>query len=115
MLHPVSHAFHQPYTRQHICYSAICLANSVCLSRVYCIKTAERIIKILSLPDRPIILVFSRPVEIHSGARENIVGPYHPSPHSVCLEIEGVEREETWGEVSPHHPTRGSGERRKLP
>jgi len=25
------------------------------------------------------------------------------SPHSVCLEIE------TWGEVSPHHPTMGSG------
>jgi len=33
---------------------------SVCLSvtRVYCIKTAERIIEILSLSDRPIILVF---------------------------------------------------------
>jgi len=29
-----------------------------------------------------------RPVESHSGARENIVaGPYHP-PRSVCLEIE---------------------------
>ena len=29
-----------------------------------------------------------RPVESHSGARENIIaGPYHP-PHSVCLEIE---------------------------
>ena len=29
-----------------------------------------------------------RPVESHSGARENInVGPYHPLP-SVCLEIE---------------------------
>ena len=24
-------------------------------------------------------------------------------------------REDTWGEVSPHHPTKGSGERRKLP
>jgi len=32
------------------------------------------------------------------------------SPHSACLEME-----ETWREVSPHHPTRGSGERRKLP
>jgi len=33
---------------------------SVCLSvtRVYCIKTAKRIIEILSLSDRPIILVF---------------------------------------------------------
>jgi len=33
---------------------------SVCLSVtcVYCIKTAERIIEILSLSDRPIILVF---------------------------------------------------------
>jgi len=42
----------------------ICHANSVCLSvrlsitRVYCIKTAERIIGILSPSDRPIILVF---------------------------------------------------------
>ena len=45
--------------------------------------------------------------------RENIIaGPYHPL-HSVCLEIDGVET--TWGEVSPHHPTRGSGEHRKLP
>jgi len=33
---------------------------SVCLSvtRVYCVKTAERIIEILSLSDRPVILVF---------------------------------------------------------
>jgi len=31
----------------------------------------------------------SRPVQSHSGARENIIaGPYHPRPvHSVCLEI----------------------------
>ena len=29
-------------------------------------------------------------------------------------EAEGVEREETWGEVSTHHPNRGLGERRKL-
>jgi len=28
------------------------------VTRVYCIKTAERIIEILSLSDRPIILVF---------------------------------------------------------
>ena len=28
------------------------------VTRVYCIKTAERIIEILSPPDRPIILVF---------------------------------------------------------
>jgi len=42
----------------------ICHANSVCLSvplsvtRVYCFKTAERIIESLSRSDRPIILVF---------------------------------------------------------
>jgi len=42
----------------------ICHANSVCLSvrlsatRVYCIKTAERVIEILSPSDRPIIPVF---------------------------------------------------------
>jgi len=38
----------------------ICHANSVCpsITRVYCIKTAECIIEILSLSDRYIILVF---------------------------------------------------------
>ena len=31
----------------------------------------------------------TRPVESHSGARENIIaGPYHSPPHFVCLEIE---------------------------
>jgi len=45
----------------------ICHANSVCLSvcpsvtRMLRVKTAERIIEILSLSDRPIILVFSTP------------------------------------------------------
>jgi len=34
------------------------------------------------------------------------------SPHCVCLEIETPKGAETWGEVSPHHPTRGSGERK---
>jgi len=29
--------------------------------------------------------------------------------------VDSVEREETWGRVSPHHPTRGLGKRRKLP
>ena len=41
-------------------------ANSVCLyvTRVYCIKTAERIIEILSRSDRPIILVFRHQVSL---------------------------------------------------
>ena len=30
-------------------------------------------------------------------------------------DAEGIEMEETLGEVFPHHPTSGSGERRKLP
>jgi len=55
------------YARQHICYSAymprqfrpsVCLSVCPSVTRVYCIKTAERIIEILSLSDRPIILVF---------------------------------------------------------
>jgi len=51
------------YARQHICYSAYMSRQfrlSVCpsVTRVYCIKTAERIIEILSPSDRPIILVF---------------------------------------------------------
>ena len=42
----------------------VCHANSVCpsvcpsVTRVYCVKTAERIIEILSPSDRPNILVF---------------------------------------------------------
>ena len=52
------------FTRDSIYVIArICHANSVCLSvtRVLCVKTAERIIiEILSLYDMPIILVFRR-------------------------------------------------------
>jgi len=57
--------------RQHICYSAymppqfrpsvrpsVCLSVCLSVTRVYCIKTAERTIEILSLSDRSIILVF---------------------------------------------------------
>ena len=59
---PVSGSIHF-YARQHICYSAYMPRQyrpSVRLSvtRVLCVKTAEHIIEILSLSDRPIILVF---------------------------------------------------------
>jgi len=39
---------------------SVCLSVrlSICLSRVLCVKTAECIIEILLLSDRPIILVF---------------------------------------------------------
>jgi len=42
---------------------------SVCLSvtRVYCIKMAERIIEILSPSDRPFILVFSHQGSMHKS------------------------------------------------
>ena len=51
------------YARQHICYSAYMprqfrLSVRPSVTRVYSIKTAERIIEILSPSDRPIILVF---------------------------------------------------------
>ena len=55
------------YARQHICYSAymprqfrptVRLSVRLSVTRVYCIKTAERIIEILSPSDRSIILVF---------------------------------------------------------
>jgi len=51
------------YARQHICYSAYMpreFRPSVCpsVTRMYCIKTAECIMEILSPSDRPIILVF---------------------------------------------------------
>jgi len=66
------------FTRDSICYIArICHANSVCLSvrlsvrpsvtRVYCIKTAERITEILSPSDRPIILVFRHQGSLHKS------------------------------------------------
>ena len=51
-----------------------------------------------------------RPIESHSWVRENIIAGALLSPHSVR-----PEREETWGGVSPHHPTRGPGDHRKLP
>jgi len=59
------------FTARRYAQRGICHANSVCPSvrlsvtrvRVYCIKTAERIIEILSRSDRPIILVFH-----HRGA-----------------------------------------------
>jgi len=37
---------------------SVCLPVRPSVTRVYCIKTAERIIEILSPSDRPIILVF---------------------------------------------------------
>ena len=40
--------------RLSVCLTSVCLS----VTRVYCIKTAERIIEILSPSDRPIILVF---------------------------------------------------------
>jgi len=42
---------------------------SVCLSvtRVYCIKMVERILNILSLSDRPIILVFRHQGSLHKS------------------------------------------------
>jgi len=57
---PISNHFN---ARQHICYNAYMprqFRPSVRLSvtRVYCVKTAERIIEILSPSDRPNILVF---------------------------------------------------------
>ena len=47
------------YTRQHMCYSAYMPRKfRLSVTRVICVKTAGRIIKILSPSDRPIILVF---------------------------------------------------------
>ena len=37
---------------------SVCLSVSLSVTRVICVKTAERIINILSPSDRPIILVF---------------------------------------------------------
>jgi len=61
-------AFQFYYARQHICYSAymprqfrlsVCLSVRPSVTSVICVKTAERIIEILSRSDRPITLVFS--------------------------------------------------------
>ena len=60
------------YARQHICYSAymprqfrLSACPSVC--RVLRVKTAERIIEILSLSGRPIILVFCHQGLLHKS------------------------------------------------
>ena len=44
-------------------------------------------------------------------------GPIPPPPFCMSWDrdAEGIERKEAWGEVSPHHPTSGLGQRRKLP
>ena len=64
------------YARQHICYSAYMprqfrlsgrLSVRLSVTRVYCIKTAERIIEILSPSDRPIILVFRHQGSLHKS------------------------------------------------
>ena len=44
-----------------VCPSAVCLSVRPSVTRVYCIKPAERIIEIISLSDRSITLVFSTP------------------------------------------------------
>jgi len=53
-----------------------------------------------------------------SGATEGPGKPLSRGPitTSFCMRQNlGIEREETWGGVSLHRPTRGLGERRKLP
>ena len=52
--------------------------------------------------------------EPQRGPGKHYRGSLSPPPHSVCLEID-TPKEETWGEVSTHHPNGGSGERRRLP
>jgi len=57
----------------------------------------------------------SRTVESHRVALETIIaGPYH-NLIQYAPRSSGVEGEETWGGLSPYHPTRALGERRKLP
>jgi len=51
------------YAIPRICYGnsvhpSVCLSICLSVTRVHCIQTAEHIIEILSLSDRPIILVF---------------------------------------------------------
>ena len=45
------------------------------VTRVYCIKTAERIIEIRSLSDRPIILVFRHQGSLHSLRKSDGLTP----------------------------------------
>jgi len=57
-----------------------------------------------------------RPIESHSGPGKPLLqGPITTS-FRMCRDqdAEGVKREETWGGVFPHHPTRGLGEHCKL-
>ena len=88
----VNHSSFHFYARQHMCYSAYmpCLfCPSV--TRVYCIKTAECIIEILSRSDRPIILVFRHQGSLHKsdgvtpngGAKYNGGSNFRP----ICIYI----------------------------
>ena len=61
-----------------------------------------------------IVVAWYRPVESHSRARETIIaGPYQSITTSFCMrqdrDAQGVEGEETWRGVFPHHPTKGLG------
>jgi len=56
--------------------------------------------------------VKGRPVESHSGARETLSwGPHNLIPYAPRSKRQRRKRKETGG-VSPHHLTRGLGERR---
>jgi len=56
------------YAIVHICHvNSVCLSICLCVTRVLCVKTAERIIDILSLSDRPIILVFRHQGSLHKS------------------------------------------------
>jgi len=50
-----------------MCSIKWCLSVSLSVTRVICIKTAERIIEILSRSDRPIILVFRHLVSLRKS------------------------------------------------
>jgi len=74
-----------PRVRAHeYMLARICHADSVRLSvrpsvtRVLCVKTAERIIEILSLSDRPIILVFRQ------GCQPSRIFRVRDSPEFGC-------------------------------
>jgi len=53
----ISYSFSGFYARQHAIASIMPRQFRPSVTRMYCIKTAEHIIEILSLSDRPIILV----------------------------------------------------------
>ena len=108
------------------CRPTAFLLHVVCLSTMWTIKVAP--LSIFRPTGSGVFINLKRGARVYH-ARRATAGPGKPLSRGPIItscrmrrdrDAEGVERDETWrgaraSGVSPHHPTRGLGERRKLP